>query len=304
MQRWTECIGHTPLVALPRLSEEAGAELCAKMESQNPGGSAKDRAALYMIEDAVARGALKPGGTIIEPTSGNTGVGLAAIGAALGFDVILTMPDTMSVERRKLLAAYGAQIVLTDGRRAMAGAIEKAHELLRTIDGAWMPDQFGNPANARAHEETTGPEIWEQTGGRVDMVVMGVGTGGTLTGVARALKKRDANVRIIAVEPETSAVLSGKPAGPHPLMGLGAGFVPDVLDVALMDEILPVGGAEAKQAARVLAQKEGILTGFSGGAVVHAAFVLAARAENKGKRIVIVLPDTGERYLSTYLFEA
>ena len=303
MQRWTECIGHTPLVALARLSEEAGAELCAKLESQNPGGSAKDRAALYMIEDAVARGALKPGGTIIEPTSGNTGVGLAAIGAAMGFRVILTMPDTMSVERRKLLAAYGADIVLTDGRKAMTGAIEKAHELLRTIDGAWMPDQFGNPANARAHEETTGPEIWEQTGGRVDMVVMGVGTGGTLTGVARALKKRDANVRIIAVEPETSAVLSGKPAGPHPLMGLGAGFVPDVLDVALMDEILPVGGAEAKQAARALAQKEGILTGFSGGAAVHAALVLAARAENKGKRIVIVLPDTGERYLSTDLFD-
>lgn len=303
MQRWTDCIGRTPLVALTRLSEEAGAELCAKLESQNPGGSAKDRAALYMIEDAVERGVLKPGGTIIEPTSGNTGVGLAAIGAAMGFRVILTMPDTMSVERRKLLAAYGADIVLTDGRKAMTGAIEKAHELLRTIDGAWMPDQFGNPANARAHEETTGPEIWEQTGGRVDMVVMGVGTGGTLTGVARALKKRDANVRIVAVEPETSAVLSGKPAGPHPLMGLGAGFVPDVLDVALIDEILPIGGAEAKQAARALAQKEGILSGFSGGAAVHAALVLAARAENKGKRIVIVLPDTGERYLSTDLFD-
>lgn len=303
MQRWTDCIGRTPLVALTRLSEEAGAELCAKLESQNPGGSAKDRAALYMIEDAVERGVLKPGGTIIEPTSGNTGVGLAAIGAAMGFRVILTMPDTMSVERRKLLAAYGADIVLTDGRKAMTGAIEKAHELLRTIDGAWMPDQFGNPANARAHEEMTGPEIWEQTGGRLDMVVMGVGTGGTLTGVARALKKRDANVRIVAVEPETSAVLSGKPAGPHPLMGLGAGFVPDVLDVALIDEILPIGGAEAKQAARALAQKEGILSGFSGGAAVHAALVLAARAENKGKRIVIVLPDTGERYLSTDLFD-
>ena len=299
-----ELIGHTPLVELRAFEKrhDLEARVVAKLERQNPAGSVKDRAALYMIRQAEQDGRLKPGGTIVEPTSGNTGIGLAAIGIPRGYQVILTMPETMSAERRALLAAYGAKLVLTEGSRGMSGAIEKARELVDTIPGAFMPGQFDNQANAEAHRQTTGPEIWEDTDGQVDIFVAGVGTGGTLTGVGEYLKQQNPDVRIVAVEPESSAVLSGKKAGPHLLQGIGAGFVPSLLNMNIYDEIIPVKGEDAFSACRELASGAGILAGISSGAAVWAAGVLAARPENKGKLIVALLPDTGERYLSTPVF--
>lgn len=299
-----ELIGHTPLVELRAFEKkhDLEARIAAKLERQNPAGSVKDRAALYMIRQAEQDGRLKPGGTIVEPTSGNTGIGLAAIGIPRGYRVILTMPETMSAERRALLSAYGAKLVLTEGSRGMSGAIEKARELVDTIPGAFMPGQFDNPANAEAHRQTTGPEIWEDTDGQVDIFVAGVGTGGTLTGVGEYLKQQNPDVRIVAVEPESSAVLSGKKAGPHLLQGIGAGFVPSLLNMNIYDEIIPVKGEDAFSTCRELASGAGILAGISSGAAVWAAGVLAARPENKGKLIVTLLPDTGERYLSTPVF--
>lgn len=301
IDNWIASIGHTPIVAMTHLLPDGGA-IWAKCEGRNPGGSAKDRAALYMIEDAIKSGKLREGGTIVEPTSGNTGVGLAAIGAALGLHVILTMPESMSVERRQLLAAYGAQLVLTPAEAGMQGAIDEANRLLAQREDAWMPDQFGNPANARAHYETTGPEIYAQTRGTVDVLVAGVGTGGTLTGVGRYLKGQKPQTEIVAVEPADAPVLSGGKAGPHPLMGIGAGFVPKVLDVALIDRIVPVTGEDATQACRLMAQKEGLLAGISGGAAMAAAMQLKAQPAYAEKNVVVVLPDSGERYLSTGLF--
>ncbi len=301
-----ELIGNTPLLALDRLAAHCGlaAELVAKLEYCNPLGSAKDRVGLAMIEAAEASGALKPGGTIIEPTSGNTGVGLAFVGASRGYRVILTMPDTMSVERRRLLAALGAELVLTDGAKGMSGAIEKAEELREEIPGAIIPQQFENPANPTVHERTTGPEILRDAGGKVDVFVAGVGTGGTLTGVGRFLRAHCPGVRIVAVEPEKSPVLSGGAPGPHGLMGIGAGFVPKILDTSLIDEILTISEEDAYAAARLAAKTEGLLAGISGGAALAAAVRVAARPESAGKRIVVLLPDGGERYLSTPLFEA
>ena len=301
-----ELIGNTPLLALDRLAAHCGlaAELVAKLEYCNPLGSAKDRVGLAMIEAAEASGALKPGGTIIEPTSGNTGVGLAFVGASRGYRVILTMPDTMSVERRRLLAALGAELVLTDGAKGMSGAIEKAEELREEIPGAIIPQQFENPANPAVHERTTGPEILRDAGGKVDVFVAGVGTGGTLTGVGRFLRAHCPGVRIVAVEPEKSPVLSGGAPGPHGLMGIGAGFVPKILDTSLIDEILTISEEDAYAAARLAAKTEGLLAGISGGATLAAAVRVAARPESAGKRIVVLLPDGGERYLSTPLFEA
>ena len=298
---WIASIGRTPIVAMVRLLP-GGQAIWAKCEGRNPGGSAKDRAALYMIEDALKSGKLRTGGTIVEPTSGNTGVGLAAIGAALGLRVILTMPESMSVERRQLLSAYGAQLVLTPAKDGMKGAIEEANRLLAQEAGAWMPDQFANPANARAHYETTGPEIYAQTQGQVDVLVAGVGTGGTLTGVGRYLKEQKPQVEIVAVEPSDSPVLSGGQAGPHPLMGIGAGFVPKVLDMDLIDRIVTITGEQARQACRLMAQKEGVLAGISGGAAMACAMQLRAQQAYAGRNIVVILPDTGERYLSTGLF--
>ena len=299
---WIASIGHTPIVAMTHLVP-GGRAIWAKCEGRNPGGSAKDRAALYMIEDALKSGKLRTGGTIVEPTSGNTGVGLAAIGAALGLRVILTMPESMSMERRQLLAAYGAQLVLTPAQKGMQGAIDEANRLLAQEEGAWMPDQFGNPANARAHYETTGPEIYTQTQGTVDVLVAGVGTGGTLTGIGRYLKEHKQEVEIVAVEPADSPVLSGGKAGPHPLMGIGAGFVPKVLEVGLIDKIVPITGEQARQACRLMAQKEGVLAGISGGAAMAAAIQLKAQQAYADRNVVAILPDTGERYLSTGLFE-
>ena len=301
-----ELIGNTPLLALDRLAAHYGlaAELVAKLEYQNPLGSAKDRIGLAMIEAAEASGALKPGGTIIEPTSGNTGVGLAFVGASRGYRVILTMPDSMSIERRRLLAALGAELVLTEGAKGMRGAIEKAEALREEIPGAIIPQQFENPANPAVHERTTGPEILRDTEGRVDVFVAGVGTGGTITGVGRVLKANCPGVRIVAVEPEKSPVLSGGAPGPHGLMGIGAGFVPKILDTALIDEILTVSEEDAYAAARLAAKTEGLLAGISGGAALAAAVRVAARPENAGKRVVVLLPDGGERYLSTPLFAA
>ena len=297
----TQLIGHTPLLALERFAPEG--RVLAKLECFNPLSSAKDRAALYMINDAEARGLLSPGGTIVEPTSGNTGVGLSYIAALKGYQVILTMPETMSQERRSLLAALGAKLVLTPGAQGMGGAIAKAKELLATLPGAWMPDQFNNPANARAHYETTGPEIWQDTGGEVDVLVAGVGTGGTLTGAGRYLKERSPEVKVVAVEPAESPVLSGGQAGPHKIQGIGAGFVPGVLDMSLVDEVLPIPGQVAMETARTLARTEGLLVGISSGAAAAAAAQLARRPELSGKTIVAVLPDTGERYLSTGVFD-
>ena len=268
----------------------------------NPAGSAKDRAAMSMLDDAEAKGLLHQGSVIIEPTSGNTGVGLAAIGIPRGYRVILTMPETMSAERRSLLKAYGAELVLTDGKRGMTGAIEKARELARDIPGAFIPGQFVNPANTDAHYTSTGPEIWNDTDGKIDIFVAGVGTGGTITGVARYLKEQNPAVRIVAVEPENSPVLSGGQAGPHGLMGIGAGFVPDILRRDLIDEVITVSDADAYAAGRKLARTEGILAGITSGAALCAALTLAARPENRDKFIVALLPDTGERYLSTPLF--
>lgn len=300
----TEWIGSTPLVELRHLREELrlGARLLAKLESMNPGGSVKDRVALSMIDDAERRGALKPGGTIIEPTSGNTGVGLAMLSAARGYRLILTMPETMSVERRTLLAAYGAKLVLTDGSRGMRGAMEKANEIAAQTPDSFMPGQFANPANPEAHRRGTGPEIWRDTDGAVDIFIAGVGTGGTITGVGEYLKAQKPGVRIIAVEPKASPVLSGGPAGNHPIQGIGAGFVPDVLNSQIYDEIITVTGEDAMRTGRLLARREGLLAGISSGAAAWAALEAAARAENRGKTIVVLLPDTGERYLSTALY--
>ena len=298
----TDLLGNTPLLALERYAPNA--RILAKLESFNPLSSAKDRAALFMIRDAEDRGLLKPGSVIVEPTSGNTGVGLSYIAALRGYRMILTMPETMSAERRSLLAALGAELVLTPGAQGMKGAIQKARELLETLPGAWMPGQFDNSANARAHYETTGPEIWRDTGGAVDVLVAGVGTGGTLTGAGRYLKEQNPQIKLVAVEPAESPVLSGGQAGPHKIQGIGAGFVPKVLDRDLVDEVLPIPGAEAMETVRALARTEGLLAGISSGAAARAAALLAARPEYAGKTIVAVLPDTGERYLSTGVFQA
>lgn len=283
--------------------ENLKARILVKLELFNPAGSIKDRAALSMMLDAEKRGLIKPGDTIIEPTSGNTGIGLAAAAASRGYKAIFTMPETMSVERRKLLAGYGARIVLTEGAKGMRGAIEKADELASTMEGAIVLGQFVNPANPKAHMETTGPEIWEDTDGKIDILVAGVGTGGTITGTGAYLKGKNPDIRIVAVEPSDSPVLSGGVPGPHGLQGIGAGFVPDILDTEIYDEIVKVETPDAYAASRKLAFSQGILTGISSGAALHAAMVLAKRQENQGKTIVAVLPDTGERYLSTPLFE-
>lgn len=297
-----ETVGATPLVKIGRMNN-GNAEIFAKVEFFNPGGSVKDRVGIAMVEAAEKSGQLLPGGVIIEPTSGNTGIGLAIAAAVKGYKLILVMPETMSVERRKLAAAYGAEIVLTPGDAGMAGAIAKAEELKKELPGSIIPQQFSNPANPQAHYESTAVEIWEDTDGMTDAFVAGVGTGGTLSGVARYLKERNAAVKIFAVEPDTSAVLSGKPAGMHLLQGIGAGFIPEVLDTGLIDEVIPVSAADAGNAAREAAKSEGMLIGISGGAALHAALELAKRAEFAGKNIVVLLPDTGERYLSTWLFD-
>lgn len=297
----TELIGKTPLSRLERFSPEAN--IYAKLEYFNPAGSTKDRAALSMIEDAEKRGLLKPGAVIIEPTSGNTGIGLAAIGAAKGYKVILTMPDTMSVERRRLLSAYGAEIVLTEGALGMKGSIEKANELAKEYDGAFIAGQFDNPANPDAHYNTTAPEIWSDTDGKIDIFVAGVGTGGTLSGIGRFLKEKNPNIKIVAVEPASSPLISEGRAGAHGLQGIGANFIPDNYDASVCDEIVTVTENDAFACAKELARKEGYLTGISSGAALHAARVLAQRPENKGKKIVALLPDSGERYLSTGIFD-
>ena len=297
-----ETIGNTPLVRINKLNQ-GGAEVLAKVESFNPGSSVKDRAALVMIEAAEKAGLLKPGALIIEPTSGNTGIGLALASAVKGYHLILTMPDTMSIERRKLAAAYGAEIVLTEGAKGMTGAIEKAIELRDSNPGSFIPQQFENPANPESHKLSTGPEIWEDTKGKIDAFVAGVGTGGTLTGVGEYLLSKDPSVKIIAVEPETSAVLSGKPGGAHPLQGIGAGFIPKVANTEIISEVIAVSGENAGKIARECAAQEGILIGISSGAALYAALELSKRPEYAGKRIVVLLPDCGERYLSTWLFE-
>ena len=297
-----ETIGNTPLVRINKLNQ-GGAEVLAKVESFNPGSSVKDRAALVMIEAAEKAGLLKPGALIIEPTSGNTGIGLALASAVKGYHLILTMPDTMSIERRKLAAAYGAEIVLTEGAKGMTGAIEKAIELRDSNPGSFIPQQFENPANPESHKLSTGPEIWEDTEGKIDAFVAGVGTGGTLTGVGEYLLSKDPSVKIIAVEPETSAVLSGKPGGAHPLQGIGAGFIPKVVNTEIISEVIAVSGENAGKTARECAAQEGILIGISSGAALYAALELSKRPEYAGKRIVVLLPDCGERYLSTWLFE-
>lgn len=299
----TELVGKTPLVQLGRYGKELDAVLLGKLERANPAGSVKDRVGLAMVEEAEKAGLLLPGSVIIEPTSGNTGIGLAMAAAVKGYKVILTMPETMSAERRMLLAAYGAEIVLTDGKLGMAGAVEKAEELAKETPHSFIPGQFVNPANPEAHYRTTGPEIWEDTDGKVDIFVAGVGTGGTITGVGRYLKEKNPAVQIVAVEPETSPLLSTGKAGPHKIQGIGANFVPDILDRSLLDEILPVANEDAYAATKALAKTEGLLVGISAGAAVHAAAVLAARPENRGKMIVALLPDTGERYLSTGVFD-
>lgn len=302
--RITDLVGHTPLLKLSRMTAARGlaATVLAKLEYLNPAGSVKDRIAKAMIEDALASGRLRPGATLIEPTSGNTGIGLAAAAAGYGLKLILTMPETMSVERRSLLRAYGAELVLTDGARGMKGAIEKAEELHREIPGSFIPGQFTNPVNPATHEATTGVEIWEDTDGQVDIFVAGVGTGGTLSGVGAALKSRKPGVQVIAVEPADSPVLSGGAPGPHGLQGIGAGFVPDTLNTAIYDEIIQVTNEEAYEAGRELARKEGVLAGISSGAALWAALQLGSRPENAGRTIVVLLPDTGDRYLSTPLF--
>lgn len=305
-QSMTELIGHTPLLAAQRFSREESlpSALLVKLEYFNPAGSVKDRIAAAMIEDAEKRGLLTKDSVIVEPTSGNTGIGLASAAAARGYRAILTMPETMSVERRKLLAAYGAEIVLTDGAQGMKGAIAKAEELVKTLPHAFIPSQFTNPVNPAAHEATTGPEIWADTDGAVDIFVAGVGTGGTVTGVGRFLKKKKPGVKIYAVEPENSPVLSGGAPGPHKIQGIGAGFIPQTLDTKIYDEVLTISNEASFQYARKLARTEGILVGISSGAALAAAVKLAARPENAGKTIVALLPDTGDRYLSTDLVEA
>lgn len=296
----TECIGQTPLLELANYeaAHKLAATVLGKLEYFNPAGSAKDRIAKAMLDDAEARGLIGPGAVIIEPTSGNTGIGLAMLAAARGYKIILTMPETMSVERRNLLKAYGAQLVLTDGAKGMQGAIDKAAELAAATPGSFIPGQFVNPANPAAHFATTGPEIWQQTAGRVDILVAGVGTGGTLSGAGAYLKQQKPGVKVVAVEPASSAVLSGGQPGPHKLQGIGAGFVPDILNLDIIDEIIPVENDVAFAAKRELAEREGVLVGITSGAAVWAATQLAQRPENAGKVIVAILPDTGERYLS------
>lgn len=300
-----ELIGRTPLLELTKLEQEMGLKgtLLAKVEALNPGGSAKDRVAKRMVEDAEHAGILKAGATIIEPTSGNTGIGLAVMAAARGYRAIIVMPDTMSMERRLLMTAFGAELVLTEGAKGMAGCIEKAEELAKEIPNSFIPGQFDNPSNPGAHYDTTGPEIWEDTDGKVDIFVAGIGTGGTLTGVGRYLKEKNPNVKLIGVEPASSPLLTKGTAGPHGLQGIGANFVPSILDTELYDEVLTVTEEEAYAAGRALARKEGLLAGISAGAAVHAAAEVAKRPENAGKTIVVLLPDTGDRYLSTPMFQ-
>lgn len=302
-----ELIGNTPLVKISRYAKKAGVEnatILAKLEYFNPAGSVKDRVALSMVEEAEKAGILKPGATIIEPTSGNTGIGLASVAASKGYRAILTLPDTMSVERRNLLAAYGAELVLTEGAKGMKGAIAKAEELKDSIPGAVILGQFDNPANPKVHKETTGPEIWDQTDGKIDIFVAGVGTGGTITGVGEYLKSKNPNVKVVAVEPATSPVLSKGTAGAHKIQGIGAGFVPSVLNTKIYDEILPIENEDAFTEGKAFAVSEGVLVGISSGAALKAASILAKRPENAGKTIVVLLPDSGDRYLSTPLFAA
>ena len=304
-KRVEELIGRTPLMELENMeqTEQLKARVLVKLELFNPAGSVKDRAALSMILDAEEKGLLHPGDSIIEPTSGNTGIGLASVAASRGYKAVFTMPETMSVERRKLLKSYGARIVLTEGKKGMQGAIEKADELAKETPGALVLGQFVNPANAKAHRKTTGPEIWEDTEGQVDVFVAGVGTGGTITGTGSYLKEQNPDIRIVAVEPADSPVLSGGAAGPHGLQGIGAGFVPEILNTEIYDEIITVETEDAYEASRKLAKQQGVLVGITSGAALHAALLLAAREEYAGKTIVALLPDTGERYLSTPLFE-
>lgn len=303
-QNIAELIGNTPLLELRGMEKkyQLKARLLAKLEYLNPSGSVKDRAALGMLKDALEKGLIAPGATIVEPTSGNTGIGLAALAASEGFHLLLTMPETMSMERRNILKAYGAEIVLTDGTQGMAGAIEKAKELVEQIPGSFLPGQFENPANARAHFETTGPELWRDTDGNIDVFVSAVGSGGTITGTGQYLRQQKPEIRIIAVEPETSPVLSGGAAGAHKIQGIGAGFVPDVLDTEIFDEIMTVDNEEPFAMARELAKTEGILVGISSGAALYAAVQAAARPENEGKTVVVLLPDSADRYYSTELF--
>ena len=299
-----QLIGHTPLMELTNIEKKHGlkAKLLAKLEYFNPAGSVKDRIAKAMIDDAEAKGLLKPGSVIIEPTSGNTGIGLASVAAARGYRIIIVMPETMSVERRQIMKAYGAELVLTEGAKGMKGAIAKAEELSREIPNSFIPGQFVNPANPKAHFETTGPEIFDDTDGKVDIFVAGVGTGGTVTGVGQYLKSRNPSVKVVAVEPKSSAVLSTGVAGPHKIQGIGAGFVPDVLDTKVYDEIIPVTNEDAFAVGKEIGRSEGVLVGISSGAALWAGIDLAKRPENAGKTIVVLLPDTGDRYLSTPLF--
>lgn len=300
----TEMVGNTPLLEIGRLAKKHGlhARILVKLESKNPGGSVKCRIATSMINDAEEKGLLKPGNVIVEPTSGNTGIGLAYIAAAKGYRIILTMPETMSIERRKLLLAYGAELVLTEGSKGMKGAIAKAEEITRDTPNAFMPQQFDNPANPKIHFQTTGPEIWRDTDGIVDFLVAGVGTGGTITGTGEYLKSMNANVKIVAVEPKDSPMLSEGKAGPHKLQGIGAGFIPSILNTKIYDEVITVETEQAYSAARELAKNEGVLAGISSGAALYAAIEIAKRPQNAGKTIVVILPDSGERYLSTPLF--
>ncbi len=301
---FSELVGKTPMLKLANIERdlELNAEIVAKLEYFNPAGSVKDRIAMAMIEDAEKKGLLNKDSVIIEPTSGNTGIGLAAVAASKGYKVILTMPETMSIERRNLLKAYNAELVLTDGALGMKGAIDKANELVKTIPNAFMPSQFTNPANPAIHRETTGPKIWEQTEGKVDIFVAGVGTGGTITGTGEYLKSKNPDLKIVAVEPKGSPVLSEGKSGPHKIQGIGAGFVPEVLNTSIYDEIICVDNDDAFKTGRLIARTEGILVGISSGAAAWAAIQVAKRPENKGKRIVVILPDTGERYLSTPMF--
>lgn len=304
IKKWMDCIGNTPIVELSRIEQEENSlsQIYAKIEAMNPAGSAKDRIAKKMIEEAENKGLLQEGATIIEPTSGNTGIGLAMICAIRGYHAIFTMPETMSLERQKLLKAYGAKIVLTPAAQGMSGAIEKANQLHEEIPRSWIPSQFSNPDNPQAHYETTGPEIWHQMEGQVDVFVAGVGTGGTITGTGRYLKEKNPQVKVVAVEPATSHVLSGGKPGPHDLQGIGAGFIPDALDCSIYDQVICVENEQAYQMARQCAQKEGILVGISSGAALYAAVQLSKQKEYEGKSIVVLLPDTGERYLSTALW--